>query len=181
MIIKKFKKTVHISIDKNNFNDYFKCDSMDDVKNVLNLKLFEYMDQWGDISYESFDYTNCCSWFNFNVNGCEYDITLTYNDIIDLIDGKTIICDRLNDPSLKKRSYRKLFHFNDIHNLLHNDYYDFHRVTGSDGEKGYRYILDKKLTADNITLLKKYDNVIISSCHNKHAPELTYDTLILLD
>ena len=60
------------------------------------------------------------------------------------------------------------------------EYFDFREV--SNGEKtGTRYILDKPLTTLQRAKLQKYSNVIISSCSYKYAPEITHDTIILLD
>ena len=60
------------------------------------------------------------------------------------------------------------------------EYFDFQYV--SNGEKtGTRYKLDKPLTTSQRATLKEYDNVIISSCTYKYTPEITHDTIILLD
>ena len=60
------------------------------------------------------------------------------------------------------------------------EYFDFQDV--SKGEKtGTRYILDKPLTMLQRAKLQEYSNVIISSCSYKYAPEITHDTIILLD
>ena len=60
------------------------------------------------------------------------------------------------------------------------EYFDFQYV--SNGEKtGTRYILDKPLSTLQRAKLQKYSNVIISSCSYKYAPEITHDTIILLD
>lgn len=60
------------------------------------------------------------------------------------------------------------------------EYFDFREV--SNGEKtGTRYTLDKPLTTLQRVKLQEYSNVIISSCSYKYAPEITHDTIILLD
>lgn len=60
------------------------------------------------------------------------------------------------------------------------EYFDFQDV--SNGEKtGTRYILDKPLTTSQRAKLQECSNVIISSCSYKYAPEITYDTIIVLD
>jgi hypothetical protein len=60
------------------------------------------------------------------------------------------------------------------------EYFDFQDV--SNGEKtGTRYILDKPLSTLQRAKLQEYSNVIISSCSYKYAPEITYDTIIVLD
>ena len=60
------------------------------------------------------------------------------------------------------------------------EYFDFQNV--SKGEKtGTRYILAKPLTTLQRAKFQEYSNVIISSCSYKYAPEITYDTIILLD
>lgn len=60
------------------------------------------------------------------------------------------------------------------------EYFYFQDV--SNGEKtGTRYTLDKPLTTLQRVKLQEYSNVIISSCSYKYAPEITHDTIILLD
>ena len=60
-------------------------------------------------------------------------------------------------------------------------YHDFHRVKDVDGNKGFRYILNKPLTDERRNQLYAFSNVRISSCVHKYAPEIRYDTVILLD
>ena len=70
----------------------------------------------------------------------------------------------------------------DFYTMIEMDieYFDFRDV--SNGEKtGTRYILDKPLSTLQRAKLQKYSNVIISSCTYKYAPEITHDTIILLD
>lgn len=60
-------------------------------------------------------------------------------------------------------------------------YHDFQRVSDNKGNEGYRYTLGKKLTQEQIDIIKSYKNTIISSCQHKYAPEIKYDTVIILD
>lgn len=63
------------------------------------------------------------------------------------------------------------------------EYHDFQRVTKRDTkEKGYRYTLSKPLTDSQREQVMRYKNVILGgSCHYKYAPEIRYETLILMD
>lgn len=61
------------------------------------------------------------------------------------------------------------------------EYSDFQRVKDATGRTGWRYRLDKRLTADQRTFLSSYGNVVISSAQHRHAPELVFDTVIVLD
>ena len=78
---------------------------------------------------------------------------------------------------IKKR--RKLYHF---HNMIQDniEYFDFQYVSNNQGQKGTRYLLSNPLTEEQKNKLEKYDNVIISECHYRYAPEIKHTTLILL-
>lgn len=60
-------------------------------------------------------------------------------------------------------------------------YHAFQRIKTIDNKKGYRYIIDKPLTDETRRELLKFKNVILSSCTLKYAPEIKYDTIILID
>ena len=55
------------------------------------------------------------------------------------------------------------------------------RVTNSKGVKGWRYVLSSPLTESQREFLGRWKNVIVSSCTHRYAPEITHDTVILLD
>ena len=61
------------------------------------------------------------------------------------------------------------------------NYFAFSRVKNAAGVKGWRYVLEKPLTTEQLEAVKKYNNVILSSCAYRYAPELTYSTIIILD
>ena len=77
------------------------------------------------------------------------------------------------------RTRRKLYHFE---TMLKDGltYFDCHAVKSDDGKKGTRYLLCNKLTEAQKEHLQKFDNVVISSCYYRYAPELKHDTLIIL-
>ena len=77
----------------------------------------------------------------------------------------------------KKR--RKLYHF---HNMIQDNisFFDYQYVKDNKGNKGTRYLLADPLTDDQKKKLSKYDNVIISECKYKYAPEIHHQTLIIL-
>ena len=61
------------------------------------------------------------------------------------------------------------------------DYHDFQRVKNTAGEYGYRYVLDKPLTAAQLEAVNGYKNTVVGGCRHRYAPEIQYTTLILLD
>ena len=61
------------------------------------------------------------------------------------------------------------------------DYIDFQCITEANKYSGYRYIIEKPLTEKQIAIINSYKNTIISYCYYRYAPEICYDTVILLD
>lgn len=61
------------------------------------------------------------------------------------------------------------------------NYFNFNRVKNNSGVRGWRYILDKPLTKEQITFILNFKNVVIGECNYKYAPELKYNTLIIFD
>lgn len=78
---------------------------------------------------------------------------------------------------MRKKQKMSLYDMNNLN--IH--YHDFQRVKNADGLKGYRYTLDKPLTAEQLQAVNSYKNTIVSSCYYKYAPEIQYTTLILTD
>lgn len=80
---------------------------------------------------------------------------------------------------MKMKKRRKLYHFK---NLVADgiECCDYHNVTSPTGQKGIRYMLSKPLTSEQKRKLNNYDNVVISYACYKYAPQIKYDTLILL-
>lgn len=78
---------------------------------------------------------------------------------------------------MRKKQKMSLYDMDDLN--IH--YHDFQRVTNAEGLKGYRYTLDKPLTAEQLQAVNSYKNTIVSSCYYKYAPEIQYTTLILTD
>lgn len=60
-------------------------------------------------------------------------------------------------------------------------FYDFHRVKNADGLRGFRYILDKPLTEEQLAVVKQFKNVILGGAQHKYAPEIRHQTIILTD
>lgn len=77
----------------------------------------------------------------------------------------------------KKR--RKLYHFEDMVLTDKINFYDCYQVKYK-GQNGWIYLLSDKLTDDQREKMKRYDNVIITSCRCQYAPEIMHDSLILL-
>lgn len=77
----------------------------------------------------------------------------------------------------KKR--RKLYHFEDMILTDKINFFDCYQVKYY-GKTAWLYMLSDKLTDDQKKKLSKYDNVIISECHCKYAPEIKHDNLIIL-
>ena len=67
--------------------------------------------------------------------------------------------------------------------IINNDikYFASQRVKNANGVKGTRFILDAPLTEAQKSALKGYKNIIYSNCYYKYAPEIKYNTLIILD
>lgn len=62
------------------------------------------------------------------------------------------------------------------------EYFASARVTNKNtGERGYRFILEKPLTAEQVEYISKFKNVILSDCYFKYAPEIKHPTILLLD
>lgn len=61
------------------------------------------------------------------------------------------------------------------------DYIAYQRVKDQAGNMGYRYILDKPLSAEQKEYIIGFQNVIVSSAAYKYAPEIKHDVIILLD
>lgn len=47
--------------------------------------------------------------------------------------------------------------------------------------KGIRYTLDEKLTQEQKDKILAYKNTDIGTCHYRYAPELEYDTVIIMN
>ena len=77
----------------------------------------------------------------------------------------------------KKR--RKLYHFEDMVLTDKIKFFDCYQVKYK-GQNGWIYLLSDILTDDQRKKLSKYDNVIISECNYKYAPEIKHDNLIIL-
>lgn len=86
------------------------------------------------------------------------------------------------DETLFKESQNKLsfYKFIDYLDSIDNSYHAFQKVKGDKGI-GYRYVLSEPLTQEQKDYLKQYSNVVINSAQHKYAPEIKYDTVILLD
>lgn len=61
------------------------------------------------------------------------------------------------------------------------DYHNFLRVKNKHGLMGWRFILDRPLTPEQLQGLKRWENVTTGTAQHKHAPEIKYNTLILWD
>lgn len=80
---------------------------------------------------------------------------------------------------MKKR--RKLYHFADL--IRDNiTFCDYHTVTDGHGNKGTSYLLADPLTDEQMDRLKKYDNVVLTTCESRIAGYYasTYTALILM-
>lgn len=69
----------------------------------------------------------------------------------------------------------------DLVETITQGWYAFSRVSNSKGQKGWRYVLCSPLTEEQRESLAKWKNIVISSCSHRYAPEITHDTVILLD
>lgn len=88
---------------------------------------------------------------------------------------------KLEESLNEKKSNRLTFHgFVDYLDSIDNGYTGFARVTGNKGS-GYRYTLSDKLTREQHDYLAQYDNVDFGTAQYRYAPEIKYDTVILLD
>lgn len=61
------------------------------------------------------------------------------------------------------------------------EYHAFQGVRRNDGVKGTRFVLSKPLSDAQREKLSAFRNVVFSSCALKYAPEIRYETLIILD
>lgn len=88
---------------------------------------------------------------------------------------------KLEESLNEKKSNRLTYHeFVDYLDSIDNGYTGFAKVTGNKGS-GYRYTLSSKLTREQHDYLAQYDNVDFGTAQYKYAPEIKYDTVILLD
>lgn len=60
-------------------------------------------------------------------------------------------------------------------------YHNFHRVKNKYGLHGWRYVLDKPLTPEQLQSVKRWENVTTGTAQNRYAPEIKYNTLIIWD
>lgn len=75
---------------------------------------------------------------------------------------------------------RKKMNFHDFEKYGVN-YIAFQRVKRSDGLRGYRYILEKSLTPEQVNAVKAWHNVTTGECSPVYAPEIKHGTIILWD
>lgn len=61
------------------------------------------------------------------------------------------------------------------------EYHAFQRVKRCDGVTGTRFVLSKPLSDTQRKKLSAFRNIVFSSCAHKYAPEIRYETLIILD
>lgn len=61
------------------------------------------------------------------------------------------------------------------------DYFYEARVKNSNGERGWRYVLDKPLTPEQEKAVRSFKNTIISTATHRYAPEIVHQTIIILD
>jgi hypothetical protein len=61
------------------------------------------------------------------------------------------------------------------------EYHAYSRVKNKHGLFGWRYVLCKPLTAEQIQAVKRWENTTISSVSYRYAPEIKYDTIIIWD
>lgn len=61
------------------------------------------------------------------------------------------------------------------------DYHAFQRVKDRNGNRGTRYILSTQLTPEQIAAVNRFKNTVISSAMQRYAPEIKYQTIIILD
>ena len=88
---------------------------------------------------------------------------------------------KLEESLNEKKSNRLTYHeFVDYLDSIDNGYTGFAKVTGNKGS-GYRYTLSNKLTREQHDYLAQYDNVDFGIAQYRYAPEIKYDTVILLD
>lgn len=75
---------------------------------------------------------------------------------------------------------RKKMNHSDLYELG-IDYGYSARVKNADGEKGWRYVLDKPLTPEQEKAVRSFKNTIISTATYRYAPEIVHQTIIMLD
>ena len=83
----------------------------------------------------------------------------------------------INESNSKRLTYNE---FVDYLDSIDNGYHAFSKVSGEMGS-GYRYTLSNKLTQEQKDYLAQYSNVRIGDAKYKYAPEIKYDTVILLN
>lgn len=64
---------------------------------------------------------------------------------------------------------------------LNVQYHATQRVKDKEGRRGTRYVLSAPLTSDQKDILQAFKNVYISTCFYRYAPEIVYDTIIIMD
>ena len=88
---------------------------------------------------------------------------------------------KLEESLNEKKSNRLTYHeFVDYLDSIDNGYTGFAKVTGNKGS-GYRYTLSNKLTREQHDYWAQYDNVEFGTAQYRYAPEIKYDTVILLN
>ena len=89
---------------------------------------------------------------------------------------------RDKNKSLKesKSNILSYHEFVDYLDSIDNGYTGISKVKNNKGV-GYRYNLKNKLTREQHSYLEQYDNVFFGEAQYKYAPEIKYDTVILLD
>lgn len=61
-------------------------------------------------------------------------------------------------------------------------YHAFFRIKNTQINKmGYKYVLEKKLTNEQIEKLYTYNNVSIHGCHLNYSPEQKFDCIVIYD
>ena len=60
-------------------------------------------------------------------------------------------------------------------------YHASQRVKDKKGNLGTRYILSKALTSEQEGVLQAFKNIRFSTCYCKYAPEIVYNTVIIMD
>ena len=55
------------------------------------------------------------------------------------------------------------------------------RVTDPAGNTGTRFVIDTKLTAAQRDFIRSFNNTILSGAYYRHAPDITYPVVIIMD
>lgn len=58
---------------------------------------------------------------------------------------------------------------------------DCSRVRDKKGNRGWRYLMEKRLTEPQRTAVERFQNTIIGTARYRHAPEIVRDTIIIMD